>query len=224
MDKNEMLGEMRHEFEMKLRDANSALQQYVGMTHLFEADGLEGYQQRILDITDRVREVSISHMTDHNLETSDEDNYGHAVGGALQTCLMMAVMLQTDILDEPDGPHIGDKSKKKDKDPLSEAITQREAIAPRRNISKHITQAFEDVPLGEFRTTVQIRDTITTEYHNPDDRPSSGAISASLTSYASKGKVFYAEDGSYIVTPVREDPSDNNSRQGAVKRTIASLS
>lgn len=66
----------------------------------------------------------------------------------------------------------------------------RVAGGPRRDIEKHITQVFENLPSGSFLSIAEISKTASTEYG--DDRPSAGAVSARMFP---KGKEAYAANG-----------------------------
>lgn len=60
----------------------------------------------------------------------------------------------------------------------SKSSTPRDPSAPRRDIGKHISEAFADKPSGTFLTVADIRSFESTEYGT--DHPSAGAISARL--------------------------------------------
>lgn len=74
----------------------------------------------------------------------------------------------------------------------------------RRDIAKHIQQAFEGAEAGEFKTVSEIRNTKSDEYG--DDAPSAGAISIRL---------FPKGGGDCTVEGV--NPTEQNGKKGAVK-------
>lgn len=74
---------------------------------------------------------------------------------------------------------------------------------PRRDIKKHILEAFENVKTGDFLTVAEIRSFKSSEYG--DEQPSSGAISARL--FPNSGKV----------TVPGITPGEHDGKKGAFK-------
>lgn len=145
-----------------LRSVDSDNPNMIGNEDILE----KAREQAISRIVDTQNNSGRSHIEDH---AERPDDNGQAVSDYLQSALMIAVMLKSDILDGLDNQPEQDEPVKSTQNPRDGRLV------------RHILQTFKGQPFGHFMTIAQICDAITPEYPTSDDRPASGAIIACLS-------------------------------------------